>query len=56
MRITIDTGNDAFQHGNKGHELALILRRLADQLEEGRKTPIPLFDTNGNKVGEATGS
>lgn len=43
-------GYDAFQDGNDGFEMARILRRLADQVENGRRDGV-MHDINGNKVG-----
>lgn len=59
MRITIKTGNAAFHdqagHYHAGPECARILRRLADEIEQGGTpvcgTPVILMDYNGNKVG-----
>jgi hypothetical protein len=60
--VTIETGNAAFcdeQTGEptpeaRNRELALILRVLADRLEEGTVGPCRnLYDTNGNPVGVA---
>lgn len=56
MRISISTINDAFQHGNEGHEIARILRELADKIEQlgrgprGTETWV-LRDVNGNTAG-----
>lgn len=50
--ITIKTGNAAFEafEGLEHYEVARILRRLADKLENGSK-PERLLDINGNNVG-----
>jgi hypothetical protein len=58
FRLTIDTGNAAFEGDDAGHELARILRNLAAKLEANgppakRGDPWPLYDVNGNRVGEA---
>jgi len=42
--------NDAFEEADGTIEAARILRELAKRIEEGR-TPIRLFDINGNAVG-----
>ena len=50
ITITIDAlGNDAFAE-NGEYEISRILRKLADQLEEG-EMPGKLRDINGNTVG-----
>lgn len=50
VRITIQTENDAFTGDNRGHEIARILRRLADRFETGAE-PTKVMDVNGNCVG-----
>jgi hypothetical protein len=61
LRISIDTDNAAFADGNLGDECARILRVAANQLalildpESGLARPgdaFPLYDINGNKVGQ----
>jgi len=58
MKITIRTGNAAFESENKGPELARILREIADRTErEGqprRGDSWAIFDANGNRVGKVT--
>ena len=49
IKIKINTGNDAFQDGNYGYEVARILRRLADHIENGRNYT-GMNDSNGNEV------
>ena len=53
VTITIETENAAFE-GHPGTELERILRGLAGYLEYAAYPPpdMPLFDINGNKVGE----
>ena len=55
MKIHIRTTNDAFQDGNQGAELARILRKLADKLDDSdqpkRGEEWIIFDVNGNKCG-----
>ena len=54
--LTIDTGNAAFGEDNleRDAEIARILRQLAERLESDPcENLIPLFDLNGNRVGEA---
>ena len=52
ITITIETGNAAFE-GDSGHEVARILRKLANEFENYGRVLYgrPLFDHNGNKVG-----
>lgn len=40
-------------HPDPGPEVARILRRLADRLEEGEQGDWNLLDVNGNSVGHA---
>lgn len=53
VRITIDTGNAAFDDGNREAEVARILREAADRIEAGAED-FTLRDINGNKVGSVT--
>ena len=55
-RITIKTDNAAFEDAGTGTEIARILRRLADECDGREPQSIPLFDYNGNKVGQAKAS
>ncbi|WNM66443.1 hypothetical protein SEA_CULVER_177 [Gordonia phage Culver] len=53
FRLTIRTGNDAFEQGTAGYEIARILREAADYIEEygvDHHTR-SLIDQNGNRVG-----
>jgi hypothetical protein len=50
LKITIKTDNEAFADGNADHEIARILRKLADHIE-GQIYTETLMDFNGNKVG-----
>lgn len=54
--IRVDMDNAAFdEEEGKTNELARILRRLADALEEDMPESFRahgLYDTNGNRVGE----
>jgi len=50
--VEIETDNSAFDEGNRNFEVARILRKLADQIEEGTDGT-PLRDINGNRVGFA---
>lgn len=57
MRFTLEItgmGNAAFQEEEGGPEMevARILRRAAERVEEGFLDAGSLWDTNGNKVGE----
>lgn len=47
--ITINTENSAFE-GNEEHEVARILRNIADKIENGQQPRKPM-DINGNSVG-----
>jgi hypothetical protein len=51
--LTIKTDNAAFsdEEGGPGYEIARLLRKAADQVEQG-ETGRPIFDINGNRVGE----
>lgn len=51
IKITINTVNAAFD-GAWQHEVARILRELADTLENVQRQPESLLDVNGNKVGK----
>lgn len=53
FKLHIDTDNSAFEDGNKGAEVARILRQLADKLEsDGLQWCYQnLRDINGNIVG-----
>ena len=50
FKIEIETGNAAFDYGDKGHEIARILRDIADKVENGAESGVAR-DINGNKVG-----
>lgn len=55
LRVTIESGNDAFFGIGEMQEFAEILGRLAKQLEEGKSfESINLRDSNGNTVGVAS--
>jgi len=57
FRVKIETGNAAFADGSRGHEIARILRRLADDLEGSGAVwglDVGLRDANGHTVGKAT--
>ena len=50
--LEIETGNDAFSSGNKGPEIARILRKVAAIVEaDGRADRRRVLDINGNSVG-----
>ena len=55
LRITIDTGNDAFCDGNEESEISCILHRFGEKIiREGlHQEAMPLLDHNGNEVGQA---
>ena len=50
--IEINMDNAAFEN-NEADELARILTRLADRLQQGGSLECSLHDINGNKVGSA---
>ena len=54
LTVKLNTENDAFGDGNGGAEIARILRRLADAIEDGSSGPGTLNDANGNRVGSWT--
>jgi len=54
VKIEFETGNEAFQSdGNFGFEIAIILRKIAANVDSGTTYPdgMPVMDTNGNRVG-----
>lgn len=51
MNLKFDTGNAAFDGDNEAHEIARILRLLAEKVEAGA-TEGYVYDINGNRVGE----
>lgn len=57
LTLKINTDNAAFEDNGVGSEVAVILRRLANNIEdlEGRDLDesFALMDSNGNKVGNA---
>lgn len=55
FRLSIETVNAAFDEGRAPYEVARILRDLADRIESRACLPVfvPLYDVNGNRVGEA---
>jgi hypothetical protein len=53
FRIEIDTGNAAFDDGNRDAEIARLLSYVVHRLERGGITVLPLYDINGNRVGKA---
>lgn len=52
INITIDTDNHAFEGNNRGAEVARILRKIADEYEDGAWVSESIQDINGNNVGE----
>lgn len=56
--LSFKTGNAAFEGADLGPEVALILRALADRVEDMSAEELPLdlniYDSNGNRVGAAT--
>ena len=54
LRVTIESGNDAFLGISELQEFADILSQLAKRLEDGKSFEfINLRDSNGNTVGAA---
>lgn len=54
IEIMLETGNAAFEDAGAGREVARILRKLADQIEDwpgASAFKIGLRDVNGNRVG-----
>ena len=50
FKLEIDTGNAAFDDGQKPYELARILRIIAERVEHGCEVGNAV-DLNGNTVG-----
>jgi hypothetical protein len=51
--LEIETDNSAFSDGDKGRELARILRKIASIIEtDGRADRRRVLDINGNSVGK----
>lgn len=48
--MRVETDNAAFRGGGRRRELARILRRVAERIEEG-ETEGTAVDVNGNSVG-----
>lgn len=54
VHIKFETDSAAFDDGNKGAEIARILRRIAAQvgtLDGEDDVVLPVRDINGNKIG-----
>ena len=51
ITITIDTSNAAFDDNQGAHEIARILRELADSYDANGLQFHKLYDINGNPVG-----
>ena len=51
FEVAIRTENASFEGENKSHELAKLLRKVADKVEQGNEEGM-VIDANGNKVGE----
>lgn len=52
--ITINLDNDAFCDGREGVEIANILGMIgAECVNDGVAVSMPIYDINGNRVGEA---
>ena len=53
LDLNLHSGNAAFEPDTAAHEIARILRALADRIEGGAEGPFTLRDVNGNKCGAA---
>lgn len=51
FELRFDTRNAAFDGPDRRHEVARILRELADRVEHRFDDDGPVSDMNGNKVG-----
>lgn len=58
LKLTIATGNSAFDDGQRGAELARILRDIANSIErngdDADGMDLCIRDANGNRVGGFT--
>ena len=54
VTIKIKTDNDAFVDGHEAHEVARILRCLAEDMDRGYIESDKLRDINGHAVGSVT--
>jgi len=52
FKLSIRTGNAAFEDDNKSTEIARILRELANRIEHYGHTDGKIYDVNGNHVGD----
>jgi hypothetical protein len=52
MKLFIETGNAAFDEGNKQYEIGRILEEVAGKIADGGNFDFPLRDVNGNTVGQ----
>ena len=51
FKVSFKIGNDAFQNGDGREETARILRKIAEQVENGYDGK-KIMDINGNTIGE----
>ena len=51
--MQIKTSNDAYQDQNHRAEMSRTLQLMIERLEEGEEGHFTLYDTNGNRVGDA---
>ena len=51
--MQIKTSNDAYQDQNHRAEMSRTLQLMIESLEEGAEVHFTLYDTNGNRVGDA---
>lgn len=51
FELHLNTDNAAFDWPARNREVARLLRKLADKLDEGETGYGPIYDVNGNRVG-----
>jgi Uri superfamily endonuclease len=51
FKVSFETDNDVFMDGNREAEIARILRKLADTIEEFGTSTGRIYDLNGNTIG-----
>lgn len=53
LDLTLESENAAFQDGMHGHEVARIMREMAEWIADGAEGKFDLRDVNGNWAGRA---
>lgn len=53
LSLTMESENAAFQDGMHKHEVARIMREMAEWIADGAEGKFDLRDVNGNWVGRA---